>query len=197
MVTEAVSSPNVPDDARRPRSIVLRHAVVADAPPAALFRLLATNHTARYRTLARGHECFDVRGGGPLCQGAIVDCRERAGNQEVHHVYRVTSFVPDREIAMESIGSRGFVCAGGRTYEAESNTFVRQVIEPLGAGHSRLCVSITIQFASVARKLLALASGTRRLWDAHLREETANLAALAGGSTVSPFHPRVALNERS
>jgi hypothetical protein len=168
----------IPEQRRRPRAIHLTHAVDIRRAPEDVYRFYVTMRTPRYRAVSPCHERFDVEDGGPLRLGAVIDCRERAGRQEVHHRYVVTELVPNERLAYASTPSATFIHTGGRVLQGVSDTFVYQDIDRTGDGRTRLRSTVVIELPSSSKKLLALATGTRGLWLAHLREELLGARAL-------------------
>lgn len=159
-------------------AIVLQRTVTIASPPARVFEFLTTEVPTHYRAMARGHERFDVLGGGAMVEGAVIDCRERAGNQEVHHRYVVRELVPGRRIHYASTPSTSFVHLDGRTIEGSSDTFVTYELEPDGP-RTRLHMTIAIAFANRWRLWVARVLGrTASLWGAHQAEELDRLAEL-------------------
>lgn len=164
-------------------AITLRHTVTIPRSPARVFEFLTTGIAEHYCALARGHERFEVVGGGPLVEGAVVDCRERAGNQEVHHRYVVCELLPARRIRYASRPSTSFVHLDGRTIEGTSETFVSYELAPVGREATRVDMTIVIAFASRWQLFVARVLGrTAKLWGAHQREELDGLTALIGAS---------------
>lgn len=159
-------------------AIVLQRTVRIPSSPERVFGFLTTELPTHYRALARGHDRFEVLGGGPLIEGATIDCRERAGNQEVHHRYVVRELLPGRRIHYASTPSTSFVHLDGRTIKGTSDTFVTYELEPDGSA-TRLHMVIAIAFASRWKLWVARVLGrTASLWGAHQREELDRLAEL-------------------
>ena len=176
-------------------AITLRHAVTIPRSPTRVFEFLTTEIGTHYCALARGHQRFEVIGGGPLVEGAVIDCRERAGNQEVHHRYVVRELLADRRIRYESRPatcmrswkasrpSASFVHLDGRTIAGTSETFVSYELAPVGREATRVDMTIVIAFATRWQLFVARVLGrTARLWGAHQREELDGLSALIGAS---------------
>ncbi|HVH97677.1 MAG TPA: SRPBCC family protein [Enhygromyxa sp.] len=165
------------DNTKR-NTILLERAVLIPLPPAQVFEFLTTGVPTHYRAMARGHERFDVIGGGPLAMGSIVDCRERAGNQEVHHRYVVRELEPGRRLQLASTPSTSFVHLDGRTIEGKSDTVVTYELagDPT---QTRLHMTIAIAFASRWQLFVARVLGrTAKLWGAHQAEELERLSEL-------------------
>ncbi len=153
--------------------------VVIRSSPRALYRFLTADLSARYRELARGHERFEVIGGGPLVVGALVDCRERAGNQEVHHRYVVERLVPDELVRYASTPSTTYVHLPHRTLTGTSDTIVEYRVAPGSRGVTTLEMTISIVFASRLQRAIARGLGrVYRVWKHHQREELAALTRL-------------------
>lgn len=165
-------------DSPLPNAIVLQRSVTIPSSPAQVFEFLTTKVPDLYAELARGHERFDVVGGGPMVEGSIIDCRERTGNQEVHHRYVVRELVADRRIRYASTPSTSFVHLEGRTITGTSDTFVTYELEPDGS-RTRLHMTIAIAFASRWQLFVARVLGrTAKLWGAHQVEELERLGEL-------------------
>jgi Polyketide cyclase / dehydrase and lipid transport len=166
------------EDSQLRNAIVLQRAVSIPSSPAQVFEFLTTKVPAHYHALARGHERFDVLGGGPMIEGSIIDCRERAGNQEVHHRYVVRELLADRRIRYASTPSTSFVHLDGRTITGTSDTFVTYELEPDGP-QARLHMTIAISFATRWQLFMAKVLGrTAKLWGAHQAEELEQLTQL-------------------
>jgi hypothetical protein len=159
-------------------AIILQRSVMIPSSPAQVFEFLTTKVPDHYPALARGHDCFDVVGGGPMVEGSIIDCRERAGNQEVHHRYVVRELVAGRRIRYASTPSTSFVHLDGRTISGTSDTFVTYELEPDGL-RTRLHMTIAIAFASRWQLFVARVFGrTAKLWGTHQEEELEQLTQL-------------------
>jgi hypothetical protein len=163
-------------------AIVLQRSVTIPRAPARVFEFLTHEVPTHYQAMARGHERFDVLGGGPMIEGSIIDCRERAGNQEVHHRYVVRELVPDRRLCFASTPSRSFVHLDGRIIEGESDTFVTYALEADGA-QTHLHMTIAIAFTSRWQLFIARTLGrAAKLWGNHQAEELDRLAQLIAAS---------------
>jgi hypothetical protein len=162
---------------KRPRAIHLQHSLVIARPPAQVFRFITHQVPERYPELARGHERFRVLDGGPVREGAVIDCRERVEQQEVHHRYQVRAFEQDRHLHYASEPSRTFIHLKHRVLEGVSDTQVYYDLDAHPEG-TRLDMWIVIQFPRLHQKWLALATGTARLWGAHQQEELARVKQL-------------------
>jgi hypothetical protein len=159
-------------------AIVLERTITLPSPPARVFEFLTTAVPTHYPEMARGHERFEIIGGGPMLKGSIIDCRERAGNQEVHHRYVVQELLPNRRIRFASTPSTSFVHLDGRTIEGKSDTFVTYELAPAGT-QTRLHMTIAIVFATRWRLFVARVLGrATKLWSNHQAEELDGLARL-------------------
>jgi hypothetical protein len=168
----------MPKDSPLRNAIVLQRAVTIPSSPSQVFEFLTTKIPAHYGALARGHDRFEVLGGGPLVEGAIIDCREQAGNQEVHHRYVVRELVTDRRLRFASTPSSSYVHLDGRTIQGQSDTFVTYELEGNSLA-THLHMTIAIAFASRWQLFVARVLGrTAKLWGAHQAEELERLAEL-------------------
>lgn len=159
-------------------AIILQRVVLIPRPPAQVFEFLTTGVPTHYRAMARGHERFDVFGGGPLVLGSVIDCRERAGNQEVHHRYVVRELEPERRLQLASTPSTSLVHLDGRTIEGQSDTFVTYELDG-DRSQTKLHMTIAIAFASRWQLFVARTLGrTAKLWGAHQAEELERLSQL-------------------
>ena len=156
----------------------LRHTLPIHAPRASVFDFLVRDVPKHYRSLATGHERFEVEGGGPIEIGAVIDCREHAENQRVHHRYVVRALRPGAHLHYASTPSRSWVTVAGREHEGQSDTHVYYDISDSPDGGTHLDMAIVIVFQSWFLKTLALFGGTRKLWQAHQHEELEKLAAI-------------------
>ena len=172
----------------RPHSFRLDARRTIDAPIEHVFRFLTHEIPHCYTLLSRGHERFDVEGGGPLVLGSVVDCRETTANQEVRHRYRVVAFDAPRRLHMASTPSTTFVHLPDRTIEGASETLVRYELAPREDGRTSLAMTIVIALDSVWTKVLASLSGTRRLWGEHQQGELDRLVTLV--EATSPGRAR-------
>ena len=168
----------VPRERKRPNAIYLFERVQIGRRPADTYRFLTTMVPDRYREMAKGHECFEVRGGGDLVEGCVIDCHERAGNQEVRHAYEVRQLVPDERIHYASAPTRTRVHLKSRTIEGTGNTHVYYDLAPGPFGSTELAMTIVIELPNIAQKLLATLGRARRIWGDHQREELAMLAGM-------------------
>ncbi len=185
-------------------AIYLREAVNTTRPRAEVFRFLTHELSANYRALSPAHDRFDILGGGPLVRGSVIDCRERASNQEIHHRYVVEQLVPDELIYYVSSPSHSFVHLPNRIIEGRSNTYVSYALRTLESGHTELFMTIAIEFESLWQMLVARVLGRAySVWKAHQVEELNNLVTLldadpghavkppggGGDVSLSPAHP--------
>jgi hypothetical protein len=165
-------------DSQHRNAIVLQRVVTIPSAPARVFEFLTTQVPTHYQAMARGHERFEVIGGGPMIEGSVIDCRERAGNQEVHHRYVVRELVESRRIRYASTPSTSFVHLDGRTITGSSDTFVTYELEPDGS-RTRLHMTIAIAFATRWQLFLARVLGrSAKLWGTHQAEELERLTEL-------------------
>lgn len=166
------------EDSPLHNAIVLQRSVTIPSTPAQVFEFLTTKVPAHYAALARGHDRFDILDGGPMIEGSIIDCRERAGNQEVHHRYVVRELIAGQRIRYASTPSTSFVHLDGRTITGTSDTFVTYELEPDGP-RTRLHMTIAIVFATRWQRFVARVLGrTAKLWGAHQAEELDRLTEL-------------------
>lgn len=171
----------------------LREQVTIEREVEQVYAFLTTEIPGHYQAMDPGHERFEVLGGGPLVEGAVIDCRERAGNQEVHHRYVVQSLVENALVYYVSRGSRSFVHLDGRTLEGSSNTYVSYELRPLPGGRTQLRMLIAIELESWWKISVARTLGRIHvLWKTHQREELRELAALIEGYGRERSSPREA-----
>jgi hypothetical protein len=162
---------------RRPHAMQLRDVRTVKAPRHEVFRFVTESLPARYAEMALGHERFEVVGGGPMRPGAVIDCRERASNQEVHHRYVVQAFEPGRLLYYASQPSKTFIHLGPRVIRDESDTHVYYDLTEDAEG-TRVALTIVIQLKRRTQHWLAVATGSTRLWRRHLAEELTNLKTM-------------------
>lgn len=162
---------------QRPRAMHLVHSLTLARPRAEVFRFLTQRVPAHYRELARGHERYEVLGGGPVREGVSIDCRERVSNQEVHHLYRVIALERDRHLYLASTPTKTFIHLPHRVIADEADTHVYYDLTDRAEG-TQLEMTIVIQMRKLATKWLALATGSAGLWRRHQREELGALKQL-------------------
>jgi hypothetical protein len=156
---------------KKPNAFHLAESVIVTSPVTKVFTFIVKNLQTHYSKLAQGHKKFKVIGADEIAEGAVIDCEEIAGNQEVHHRYEVKRVVPHKLIHYSSHPSRAFVRTPWRTIEGESNTFVYYDFEEMTPTESRLMLTIVIQMPSFFKKFLATITGSGKLWANHLTEE--------------------------
>lgn len=156
---------------RKPNAFHLAESVPVARPATTVFEFIVKNLQAHYSKLAKGHKKFEVMGANEIAEGAVIDCQEVAGNQEVHHLYKVKRVVPNKLIHYSSCPTRAFVRTPWRTIEGESNTFIYYDLKKTGPKETRLMLTIVIQMPSFFNKFLATITGSGRLWANHLTEE--------------------------
>lgn len=166
----------IPHDRRRPNAFYLNAERAMHAPSAHVFEVLTTRIPDLYPLLSPGHERYEVRGGGPLAEGALIDCAERAGEQRVEHTYVVKALQAPSHLHLASTPSRTWVRVGERVIEGASDTDVYYDLTPSGEG-TRLAMTIVIALPSLGKKLLATLGGTYGVWRRHQRGELDRLAA--------------------
>lgn len=173
----ATTTHTIQSERRRPHAFHLIAARHVRARPDHVFDFLTTRVLSCYTLLSRGHERYEVEGGGPIRPGARIDCREHAGPQRVHHTYEVLAVERPRHYHYASPSSRTWVQAAGRIYEGTSATHVHYDLTEADDG-TRLEMTLVIDLGSLARKWLALVSGTGALWRRHQGEELDRLVTL-------------------
>jgi hypothetical protein len=166
-----VTTIGVEEARRKPNAFHLSKSVIVHRPTAMVFEFIVKKLQTHYSQLARGHKKFEVLGMAEITEGAIIDCQEMEGNQEIHHRYQVGQVVTNKLIHFFACPSRVFVHTPGRIIETQSNTYVYFDLEPIGPDETRLAQTIIIQMPSFFNKLLGVITGTGKLWSAHLTEE--------------------------
>jgi len=156
---------------RKANAFHLSKSVVVHRPSTAVFDFIVKNLPTCYSQLSRGHKKFEVLNMAEIKEGAIIDCQEMEGNQEIHHRYQVGQVVRNKLIQFFACPSRVLVHLPGRIIETKSNTFVYFDLDPITPNKTRLAQTIIIQMPSFFNKLLGVISGTGRLWTKHLIEE--------------------------
>lgn len=139
-----------------------------------VFRFLTERVPECYPSLARGHERFAVEGGGPVRLGAHIDCRERAGDQEVRHRYRVLGFERDVHLHYASRPTETVIHLPRGKIAGQADTHVYYDLDAQGTS-THIALTIVIQMPRRMQLWMALATGSRRLWQRHLNEELGNL----------------------
>jgi hypothetical protein len=162
---------NVDVSRRKPNAFHLAESVPLSRPVTSVFEFIVKNLQTLYSKLAKGHKKFEIKGGGEITEGAVIDCQEVAGNQEVHHRYEVKRVVPNKLIHYSSCPTRAFVRTPWRTIEGESDTFIYYDLSKRSSNETLLTLTIIIQMPGSFKKFLATITGSGRLWANHLTEE--------------------------
>ncbi|WP_460671374.1 hypothetical protein [Larkinella ripae] len=137
-----------------------------------------------YRQLAVGHQTFEITNGSRLEEGSSIHCEETAGNQQVIHRYKVERLVSNQSLYYVSKPSVSYI-NGNKHRPFKSNTHVQYTLAAVSANQTALTTTVIIQFPSSFAKLLAILSGTRKLWQAHVVEETTGLKRVIESLVVS------------
>jgi len=159
-----------------PRAVTFSNDVAVRLPVESVFEFVRTQMPQVYRETALGHERFDVRGGGPLVVGALIDCVEEAGNQRATHLYRVHTVEPSERIAYRSEPTRVEVRLGRRVIHAESVSHVVYDFAAQPDGSTRFRLAISVQMAHRFQVLMNRLLGGFAPWRKHCAEEVAGLA---------------------
>ena len=160
----------VSSERKLPRSMHLQCAITIPRPRAEVFHFLTHGVPQHYRSMSPGHECFEVQGGGPVRGDSTIVCRERMQKEEVHHLYRVRAFVPDRHLHYASLPSRTLIHLKHRVIEGHANTHVYYDLHDQEGG-TWLDMLIVIQLPHLLQKWMAQVTGSERLWGAHQLDE--------------------------
>ncbi|MBN1320116.1 MAG: hypothetical protein JXA87_04655 [Thermoleophilia bacterium] len=139
------------------------------------FEYVTTRLGAIYTNMARGHEYFRVRGGGPLRMGSVIDCAEHAGNQRIVHEYKVREFVPGQRVQYSSCPSDLRIRLPWKTIESTSDSHVWYDFADVTRQRSAIRITIGIQFHSSPQMLVSRMTGGLMPWRAHCREEMLGL----------------------
>lgn len=162
---------NVDVSRKKANAFHLAESVTVMHPVTKVFTFIVKNLQTHYSKLAQGHKKFNIMGADEISEGAVIDCEEIAGNQEVHHRYEVKRVVPHKLIHYASHPTRAFVHTPWKIIEGESNTFVYYDLEEMTPTDTRLMLTIVIQMPSFFNKFLATVTGSGKLWANHLTEE--------------------------
>jgi hypothetical protein len=163
------------EERRRSHALYLARSIVVNKPIEEVYQFIIEDMPAHFTKTAVGHLKFEILGSNKIVEGATIDCEEVAGNQEVHHLYKVKKVQPNKGVYYESCPSHGLLRANNRVIPIKSNTFVYYELDDKGARETVVEASIIIQMPNTMMKLLSLMSGTRTLWDNHLIEELQGL----------------------
>ncbi len=166
-----ITSISVPKARRKSNAFHLSKSVVIHQPSTTVFDFIVQKLPTCYSQLARGHKKFEVLDMAEIKEGAIIDCQEMEGNQEIQHRYQVGRVVTNKLIHFFACPSRVLIHLPARIIETKSNTFVYFDLDPITPNETRLAQTIIIQMPSFFNKLLGVISGTGRLWTKHLLEE--------------------------
>ena len=84
----------------------MAHEVAVNLPVGRAYEYVRTMLPQVYRQMAIGHERFEIRGGGAIRMGAIIDCVETCANQTASHEYHVLRVEPDKTLRYRSDPTR-------------------------------------------------------------------------------------------
>jgi hypothetical protein len=133
-----------------------------------------------YTQLADGHEYFTIRNGTEIKKDSIIDCAEKAGNQSITHEYHVTETDNNSRIAYVSKASRVLIKLPWKTIESKSNTYVYYDFCETQNKHTRIRLTIGIQFSNGFEKLFSILFGGLIPWKKHCVEEMQGLKKCLG-----------------
>ena len=168
-----------PNDRIFPHAVTFCETVSIRVSPRKVYHFLLHEMERVYPELADGHECFRPLDAESLREGAVIDCRERAGNQEVHHRYVVEKLVQNKHIYYVSKPTQTFIHLKNRVIEGRANTHVYYDLEADGEVWTHLRMTIIIQMESAFRKWLGLLFGKMRsIWGQHQQEELKKLVQI-------------------
>jgi len=167
----------VSSERKLPRGMHLQRSIVIPRSRAEVFYFLTHGVSQHYRAMSPGHECFEVKGGGPVRADSTIVCRERMQKEEVHHLYRVRAFAPGRHLHYASLPSRTFIHLKRRVIEGHANTHVYYDLHDQEGG-TRLDMLIVIQLPHLLQKWMAQVTGSQRLWSVHQQDELERMREL-------------------
>jgi hypothetical protein len=162
---------------RKPNAFYLYEAVNVHKPAEIVFNFIVKELHKCYPKLAPGHKKFQLIGADEITEGITIDCQESAGNQEVHHQYKVSQVLPNKLVSYASRPSQAFIKTPGRVIEGKSNTFVYYDLEETSSGETQLGLTIVLQMPGFFDKFLSSVTGTGKLWNDHLKQELHALKA--------------------
>lgn len=159
-------------------STFLMRTVVINKPVDSVFNYIVYDLKNNYTAMAEGHIKYELINSNYLKVGTEIDCREKAANQTIHHIYRVEKIIPNEHIFYHSSPSKVFIELPRKTIEASSNTYVYYDFKKNDNTTTSLQMIIAIQFDSSFQKFFSIIVGSIKPWRIHQKEELENLKTL-------------------
>ncbi|MFO7656512.1 MAG: hypothetical protein R6W78_05545 [Bacteroidales bacterium] len=131
-----------------------------------------------YKAMAEGHIQYELLNSEYIQEGTEIDCMEKAGNQTVHHIYKVEKIIPNEYIYYLSSPSKVFIELPRKTIESKSNTYCFYNFEKINDSTTSLQLTIAIQFGSGFEKFYSTLFGGIAPWKKHQKEEMEKLKKL-------------------
>ncbi len=150
-------------------TIHIHHRIQSHLSDKALFQNLQ-NIDSYYLQLSPAHRAFKVTHGSLEVEGSQIENEESVWGQTVTHHYIIQKIDPNRHIQLVSNPSRVTIWG---LFKMSISTTVDFIITPTPQG-ATLTSTLTLNFGSRLKKQLALAAGTRWIWQHHLKEELEN-----------------------
>lgn len=172
------------------RSIVMPYRYRVNAPRSLVWNQLV--HLEQiYTQTSPAHLFFRVRGGGPLCAVAVIDCEETVEGEHVRHVFKMDHFMPRKMIAYTSEDSVTTTSGGQKFHSKVHCSFV---LEDANSQESATDIdfSVIVVLPSRIHRMVARMLGTEAIWKPHIVEESLGFARLmdrmSPTRTVSETH---------
>ncbi|MBN1797970.1 MAG: hypothetical protein JW822_05315 [Spirochaetales bacterium] len=161
-------------------TVYISHAIEVPKNAEDTFTFITKNLPKVYAQLACGHEYFTIRNGTEIKRNSIIDCAEKAGNQSITHEYHVTEIHNNNRIAYVSNKSRVLIKLPWNTIESKSNTYVFYDFYATENNHTRIKLTIGIQFSNGFEKFFSTLFGGLIPWKKHCIEEMEGLKKILG-----------------
>lgn len=157
---------------------ILIRSVEIEKPVDTVFNFIIYKLKDNYTATANGHIKYEIIGGDCLKEGVLIDCRETAANQEVHHIYKVKKIIPNQHIYYLSTPSKVFIKFPWKTVESHSNCYCYFDFEKVSENITKLQLTIAIQFDNWFQKSLSTLFCGIVPWKKHQKEELEKLKEL-------------------
>lgn len=167
----SVTQTEMPEERQQPRAYHYSFSVVIDRPVTEVFNFITDSLSYYYSDLAKGHERFEVVGGGSMRQGSIIVCSERAEMEHVTHRYEVLEFEPNERLHYVSPETEVLIKTKKRDIEGSSSTYVYYDFAQVDEGSSRVDLTIIVQMPNNFLKMMGKLTRSERRWYDHAVEE--------------------------
>lgn len=161
---------------------ILIRTVKINKPVDCVYNYIIYNLKDNYKAMADGHIKYELLNSEYLQVGTEIDCREKAANQTVHHIYKVQKLIPNEHIFYLSSPSKIYIELPWKTIESKSNTYCYYNFKTIDANTTSLQLIIAIQFDNDFQKFYSTLFGGITPWKKHQKEELEKLKELIENS---------------